>query len=433
MAETRLITLDPRHFHAALVQKEMHPGVARQVHVYAPVGPDLLAHLQRVVGFNTRTERPTAWELEVHAGPDFLDRMLSERPGDVVVLAGRNRAKIGYILAAVRAGFHVLADKPWVIRTDDVPKLAEALDLAQAKGLIAYDIMTERYEITSILQRALMRDAAVFGEMEPGTPQEPGMFMESKHFLKKTVAGASLRRPASFFDIHEQGEGLADVGTHLVDLVAWLLFPEQPSNHAADISILNARRWPTLLSLDDFRSVTGCEAFPPDVASHVCDGRLHYFCNTEVAYRLRGIHARLNVLWDYEAAPGAGDTHHAVARGTRSRVEVRQGPEQKFRPEVYVVPHRAGERAFVRTALEKAVARLHEAYPGLATTDQGDELRLDIPPAYRVGHEAHFAEVTRQFLGFLRAPETLPAWEKANMLAKYFVTTTGVEKSRHTL
>ena len=38
MAEVRLITLDPGHFHAALVQKEMYPGVAKQVHVYAPLG-----------------------------------------------------------------------------------------------------------------------------------------------------------------------------------------------------------------------------------------------------------------------------------------------------------------------------------------------------------------------------------------------------------
>src|SRR5947209_5455235 len=90
----RWITLDPGHFHAALVQKEMYPGVAPQVHVYAPLGPDLLAHLQRIAGFNARKEGPTAWELEVHAGGDYLGRLLGERPGNVVVLSGRNRRKI---------------------------------------------------------------------------------------------------------------------------------------------------------------------------------------------------------------------------------------------------------------------------------------------------------------------------------------------------
>ena len=53
-----------------------------------------------------------------------------------------------------------------------------------------------------------------------------------------------------------------------------------------------------------------------------------------------------------------------------------------------------------------------------------------IPGPYRVGHEAHFAQVTNQFFEYLKHPEQLPAWENPNMLAKYFVTTKGVELSR---
>ncbi len=58
------------------------------------------------------------------------------------------------------------------------------------------------------------------------------------------------------------------------------------------------------------------------------------------------------------------------------------------------------------------------------------ELHVTIPDRYRVGHEAHFAEVTHLFLAYLKEPGSLPAWEKANMLAKYSVTTRGVERSR---
>src|SRR5262245_30393685 len=136
MADVRLVTLDPAHFHAALVQQEMPPGVDRRVHVYAPLGPDLLTHLGRLHGFTNRQQRPTAWEAEVHAGPDFLDRFRSERPGNVVVLAGRNRAKIDYLQAALDCGMHVLADKPWVIRRDDLPKLEAALDAAAGRNLV---------------------------------------------------------------------------------------------------------------------------------------------------------------------------------------------------------------------------------------------------------------------------------------------------------
>ena len=38
--DVRVMTLDPGHFHAALIQKEMYPGVASRVDVYAPLGWD---------------------------------------------------------------------------------------------------------------------------------------------------------------------------------------------------------------------------------------------------------------------------------------------------------------------------------------------------------------------------------------------------------
>src|ERR1017187_3122975 len=137
MSEFRLITLDPGHFHAALIQKEMYSGVSQRLAVYAPLGPDLIEHLNRVARFNLRRENPTCWELDIHAAPDFLARMLAERPGNIVVLSGRNRAKIGYIRAALDAGLHVLADKPWVIRSADLRSLEEALAVSRNKGLIA--------------------------------------------------------------------------------------------------------------------------------------------------------------------------------------------------------------------------------------------------------------------------------------------------------
>lgn len=430
MSETRLITLDPGHFHAALVQKEMYAGVAKRVHIYAPPGTDLLAHLQRLIGFNTRAEKPTDWELEVHAGPDGFERMLHERPGNVVVLAGRNQVKIDTILAAVRAGLSVLADKPWIIRAADLPKLALALDLADRNGLIAYDIMTERYEITSILQRELIQDTNIFGEPLTGSLDEPGVFMESVHYLAKQVAGVPLRRPAWFFDIHVEGEGLTDVGTHLVDLVPWMLFPNQALDYHADIRIHQASRWPTVLSLNEFQRVTGERAFPRDVEDTLQNGKLPYYCNNRVDYSVRGVWTRLNVLWDYEAAPGAGDTHFASVHGTRSRVEVRQGAEQNYRPELYVVPSRAQDQADILAAVQAALARLEAVYPGLSVAIEGAELRLEIPTGYRVGHEAHFAEVTRKFLEYLRAPRTLPAWERPNMLAKYYLTTHAVREKK---
>jgi predicted dehydrogenase len=430
MPPVRLITLNPGHFHAALVQKENLPGVEPCVYIYAPLGPDLLAHLTRLAGFNARAEHPTAWEVEVHGSGDPLGRLLEERPGNVVILSGRNRGKIDTILACVEAGLNVLADKPWVIEPDGLPKLEAALSTAARKGVIAYDIMTERHEVTNALQRELVNDLEVFGEPIKGSRDEPGVFMESIHYLMKTVAGVPNRRPAWFFDVAQQGEGLTDVGTHLVDLVPWVLFPDTALDPRKAVEVLAARSWPTVLSRENFQRVTGESDFPGFLARSVQDGRLEYVCNTLVSYLVRGIHVKLNVLWDFEAAAGSGDTHLAVFRGSRSRVEVRQGKEQNFRPELYVVPAGAGQTGPVGTALRHRVDVLQSRFPGIAVEDLRGELRVVIPDRFRVGHEAHFAEVTRHFLGYLRQPASLPAWEMPNMIAKYLATTRGVQMAR---
>nr|MBA3296527.1 oxidoreductase [Acidobacteriota bacterium] len=365
----RLITLDPGHFHAGLIQKEMYPGVSDVVHVFAPLGADLVAHVNRVAQFNERAERPTRWQLEVHSGPDFMERMLRERPGNVVVLSGRNRPKIDRIVASVNAGLNVLADKPWIVSVEDLPKLEQALSTAARKRLVAYDVMTERFEITTILQKAFVNDAAVTGALVPGTASEPGVTLESVHYLMKAVAGVPNLRPTWFFDTDQQGEGLADVGTHLVDLVPWMLFPQQAIDYKTDIRLLAAERWPTVISGADFTRVTGAGEFPASLAPSVKDGQLQYDGNTSLLYTLRGIHTRVKVTWDFEAAPGAGDRHAAVVRGNRARIEVRQGPEQKYRTELYIVPASTADYARVAEAAKARVSALQSRVRGLAIED----------------------------------------------------------------
>lgn len=430
MPDVRLMTVAPAHFHAALVQREMYPGVSERVDVYAPLGPDLTEHVNRIVAFNRRSESPTTWALEVHASRDFFPRMLRERPGNVVILSGRNRGKIAQIVASVDAGLHVLGDKPWILKSDDLPSLASALAEADARGVVAYDIMTERFEATNILQRALVNDRPTFGEMMKGTVEEPAVYMESVHYLKKVVAGAPNIRPPWFFDAVEQGEGFNDIGTHLVDLVQWTLFPEQTIDYQSDVRILAAQRWPTWIAEQDFRSVTNEPRFPQSVAASVENGQLEYFCNTLVSYTLRGIHTKLNVIWDWEPPEGSGDTHFAVYRGTRARIEVRQTRADRFLPELFVVPASPAMKPQVLLALQEKIEALKKDHPGIGVEDRGAEIHITVPASMRVGHEAHFAQVTANFLKYLRDRRTLPQWERPNMLAKYYVTTKGTELSR---
>ncbi len=425
-----LLTLDPGHFHAALFQRERLPGMAEEAFVYAPLGPDVIAHLNRVAGFNARRDHPTHWRLCVYTGPDFQERMLTERRGQVVVMSGRNRGKIDRIRDCVRAGFHVLADKPWILEEEDLPELESALEAAETGGVVAYDAMTQRFEITAILQRALVNDPEVFGSTLTGSAAEPAVTIESLHYLIKEVAGAANLRPPWFFDIAEQGEGLTDVGTHLVDLVQWVLFPVGGVDYRSEIQVLRGTRWPTSLTPAEFRRVTGEPEFPEALRSALRDGALDYFCNNTVDYTLRGIHVHLASTWDLAAPPGRKESELAIFRGSRARVEVRQDPEDQYRREVYLVPKTDADRVPVRAAVTKRLAALARDFPGLAVEDQPERLRVVIPERLRVGHEEHFARVVQRFLEYARDPRTLPAWEKPNMLAKYYVTTRGVALAR---
>ena len=113
--EVRLLTLDPGHFHAALVQMYMYDQVDPVVNVYAPAGDDAKMHLDRIANYNKREKNPTTWQEQLYEGDDFLEKMIAEKKGNVVVLAGNNGKKTGYVKAAVDAGINVLSDKPMAI------------------------------------------------------------------------------------------------------------------------------------------------------------------------------------------------------------------------------------------------------------------------------------------------------------------------------
>jgi len=56
--------------------------------------------------------------------------MLAEKKGNVVVISGKNALKTDYIYESVRAGFHVMADKPMVITPEKFPLLVKAFETA---------------------------------------------------------------------------------------------------------------------------------------------------------------------------------------------------------------------------------------------------------------------------------------------------------------
>ena len=428
----KLLTLDPGHFHAALVQMYMYDQVSPTVYVYAPEGDDVKMHLEKIERYNTRAERPTAWNEQVYMGDDFLERMLQEQKGNVVVLAGNNGKKTGYVKAAVDAGIHVLSDKPMAIDGESFKLLEQTLDEAAANDVMVYDIMTERSEINNELQRVLVAMPELFGQMEQGTPEEPAITKESVHHFFKYVSGEPLRRPEWYFDVKQQGEGIVDVTTHLVDLVQCTVKPEQEIDYQNDIKFTSARRWATKIPRDKYRLVTGKEDYASFLAKDIVDDTLHVYSNGEMNYQLAGVNCRVSVIWNFMAAvgtEGTGDTHYSVVKGTKANIEIRQGAEQGYRTMLYVVNKTDDAAAFEQT-LRSALGSIDNQYPNLTLKQVADnEWQVVIPESIAKTHEMRFSSVMKVYLDYLAQGE-IPAWERSHMKAKYYTTTKAYELAK---
>jgi predicted dehydrogenase len=426
--KVKIMNLDPGHFHASLVQKTMYDQVDPVVYVYAPWGPEVLSYLNRIMDYNRRPEDPTSWDEKVYFGSDYLEKMLSDKAGNVMVVSGNNAKKTEYILRSIQSGLHVLADKPMVISPDKYPMLEEAFATAADKGVLLYDIMTERHEITTMLQKELSQIPQVFGELQEGSPEVPAITKESVHHFSKIVSGKPLVRPPWFFDVNQQGEGIVDVTTHLVDLVQWEAFPGVVLEKS-DVEIVSARRWTTDLSPAMFEKVTGLKEFPAYLEKDVEDGMLKVFSNGEINYKLKGVHARVSVIWNFVAPEGTGDTHFSVMRGTYCNLVIRQGEDEGYKPRLYIEATDALSPRKFEKALKKAMSLVSEKYPGVFAKEWEEQSWvLEIPNKYKVGHEAHFGQVTEKFLGYLEKG-SLPVWEIPNMIVKYYTTTEGMKKA----
>ena len=119
-----------------------------------------------------------------------LDELIAERPGEIAILAGRTDRKMAAMRRLHDAGFHLLADKPWMAEARGLDDLRHLM----AGGSLAVEMMTGRHDITSILTRKLVSERDVFGDFDVGSGK-PTIEISGVHHLEKTVNGRPLRRP----------------------------------------------------------------------------------------------------------------------------------------------------------------------------------------------------------------------------------------------
>src|SRR5262245_41670393 len=232
-----LLFLDPGHFHAALTLRVSQPRAGDEILVYAREGAELRDFLALVERFNRRVQDPTRWRPVVTTCDDPLERLVAERRGDVVVLAGRNGGKARTFHRLHEAGFHVLADKPWLVEPDDLEPIRATL----AGWPLTMEIMTGRHDAAARLFKRLVDTVPVFGRFRDVAP---AIELDGVHYLDKRVDGVPLRRPWWFFDVRVQGSGAVDIPTHLVDRTQWLVDGTGIAVDAAP-ELLSARAWPT--------------------------------------------------------------------------------------------------------------------------------------------------------------------------------------------
>ena len=410
----KLIVLDPGHGHATYMQGRMYEGLDPEVHVYAPAGPDVETYLQSINGMNSRSSNPTKWKMVVYTGSDYLEKMLAEKKGNAVIISGNNSKKAEYMRRSIEAGMHVLADKPMAVTPEDFAKLKKSFKLAHENKVLIFDPMDLRYDISNILQRELAAMPELFGKLKNGSREDPSLIQENLHHFLKFSGSEPARRPAWFFDIEQQGHGITDVSTHLVDMSQWAGFPEVILNYKKDIKILSAREWPTDLTPSEFKRVTRVD-YPEYLKKYVKDSILSVLANGEINYTIKRVHAKVTVKWNYREPAGSSDTHYALMRGTRADLELRQGPEEKYRATLYIRAAPGIAEAEFSVVIEKVKAAFQQKYPGFDLIRKGNEWVL-VPGSFSRSNSAEMA------IRYIMNNE-MPAWEIPNMMAKYYTTT----------
>ena len=403
---------EPGHFHAALTLRNENPRVANDVHLYARPGPDRESFLALVDAFNSRPDDPTRWQVSIHEANDLLAALIADRRGNVVVLAGRNASKLAIIARLHEAGFHVLADKPWLTSSAALPDLRRAT----AGAPLAMDIMTERHEVLARLRRRIATSPDLFGDFERGS-RNPAIEIATVHHLYKLVNGQPLRRPWWYYDVGIQGDGMVDVQSHLVDQIQWLVSGEEPGRWERDVALHRARRWTTPVPIDLYRESTGQSAFPDTLVDYVDDDVLALPCNGEIELSLNGVRARLRAEWGQWEPPGSGDRYPCKIRGTRCDIIVRHGPETGPAAEMHLVPHPGFD---IERPLSEAVASWQEDFPGLGIEPRDHGFRFTIPDALRSSHESHFAIVLESFLDYIDSGRW-PDWLVPGIRLRYEV------------
>jgi hypothetical protein len=417
-----LVFVYPAHFHAALSLREKQKNISNDVYVYAPEGPEIQQFLSIAKSFNERSIKPTEWDFHIYKGRDYLEKALDEKRGDVTILAGKNNIKMDIFSQLHFSGFHILCDKPWIIKSE---QLKDLVRVTSSTSPVFMDLMTSRREIINMIRRRLMHNSKIFGNIF-NRSDLPSVYLESVHHLYKIVNGRPLIRPSWFFDIDVQGEGIVDIPSHLVDLAHWTLFPLEDIDFEKDINLKKVKSWNTEVPLNAFQRITGLKKFPESLERYVKNDVLNFRCNAEFEYEVKDIHVKVKTIWNLGLPNPTEDTHYSIFRGTSSNLVVSNKSQKGARSGLIVEP--TNKSKLICSEIEKELGKMGEEFKDISIIPENDNLVLDIPLGIQAGHEAHFSQVFTEFMKLVERGETTKRIA-SNILTKYRLLTAAREEA----
>jgi predicted dehydrogenase len=300
-------------------------------------------------------------------------------------------------------------------------ELINAYATAEKKGVLLFDMMTERYSLLNKVQKSLMQDTLLFGKIQQGTPDRPAIMESSVHHYYR---GGKGTRPFWFFDVSQQGEGIADVTTHLIDLTFWKTFPDEIIDYKKDIKVLSAKHWPVNITRTEFSKATSLSEIPESLNRYKKDTILEVFANGSINYQLKGINAGVKVEWRAATPKDGNDLRSAYTHGTKATLMISQTEGQK-RPRLTVQKEGNISEKNFQLNLTHALSLLNTSYPGISFSAGSEYTEIVIPSDLEISRDQTF----KVFIGHLENRK-FPEWEVPNTIAKYYITTTALEMAK---
>ena len=192
-------------------------GIARS-HVQGwrdlPLHYGLPASAVRIVGVATRSERTAhaaAFEIECPIAPTDARGLVSRDDVDIVDICAPMPAHLALVRNAAEAGKHIYLEKPVATSLVEAREIAAVIRAARVKCQVTFNY---RWIAAAQRMKALIDD----GFVGPITSVR-GRYFRSSH--------ADPTRPRTWRHVFtESGGGAwADLGSHVIDLIAWLAGP----------------------------------------------------------------------------------------------------------------------------------------------------------------------------------------------------------------